>query len=197
MVYVLVVMIPNVLTDIYLLSIPLPLLWAVRIGLRRKITLMGLFSGAIFVAVAAIVRAVIVIIVRPPPYRILYIVHANANANDKCIGRLQRRRRRQQMGLPRILRLHHRRKPPHHPTPHPPRRKQTRSLGSIQQQRAKQLRTRSVRWTAARGRLPACLARHGNRKVENGYGNRRRWMEGSAAAWAWVDGASSFDGDGE
>lgn len=81
MVYVLVVMIPNVLTDIYLLSIPLPLLWAVRIGLRRKITLMGLFSGAIFVAVAAIVRAVIVIIVRPPPYRILYIVHANANAN--------------------------------------------------------------------------------------------------------------------
>lgn len=81
MVYVLVVMIPNVLTDIYLLSIPLPLLWAVRIGLRRKITLMGLFSGAIFVAVAAIVRAVIVIIVRPPTYRILYIVHANANAN--------------------------------------------------------------------------------------------------------------------
>ncbi|BCS29343.1 uncharacterized protein APUU_70913S [Aspergillus puulaauensis] len=62
MVYVLVVMIPNVLTDLYLLSIPLPLLWAVRIGLRRKITLMALFSGAIFVAVAAIVRAVIVIV---------------------------------------------------------------------------------------------------------------------------------------
>lgn len=65
MVYVLVVMVPNVLTDIYLLSIPLPLLWAVRIGMRRKITLMALFSGAIFVAVAAIVRAVIIIIVSP------------------------------------------------------------------------------------------------------------------------------------
>lgn len=79
MVYVLVVMIPNVLTDIYLLSIPLPLLWAVRIGLRRKITLMALFSGAIFVAVAAIVRAVIVIVVRPPypiphlPYMYMYM----------------------------------------------------------------------------------------------------------------------------
>ncbi|KAL4785887.1 hypothetical protein BJX76DRAFT_366524 [Aspergillus varians] len=60
MVYVLVVMIPNVLTDFYLLSIPLPLLWTVRIGIRRKIILMTLFSGAIFVAVAAIVRAVII-----------------------------------------------------------------------------------------------------------------------------------------
>ncbi|KAL4926773.1 uncharacterized protein BDV17DRAFT_268551 [Aspergillus undulatus] len=61
MVYVLVVMIPNVLTDLYLMSIPLPLLWTVRIGMRRKITLMGLFSGAIFVGVAAVIRAVIVI----------------------------------------------------------------------------------------------------------------------------------------
>ncbi|KAL4808804.1 hypothetical protein BDV18DRAFT_133202 [Aspergillus unguis] len=61
LVYVLVVMIPNVLTDLYLLAIPLPLLWTVRIGMRRKVTLMGLFSGAIFVGVAAIVRAVIVI----------------------------------------------------------------------------------------------------------------------------------------
>ncbi|KAL4959768.1 uncharacterized protein BDV14DRAFT_184071 [Aspergillus stella-maris] len=60
MVYVLVVMIPNVLTDLYLMSIPLPLLWTVRIGMRRKITLMGLFSGAIFVGVAAVIRAVIV-----------------------------------------------------------------------------------------------------------------------------------------
>ncbi|KAL4980452.1 hypothetical protein BDW66DRAFT_166562 [Aspergillus desertorum] len=60
-VYVLVVMIPNVLTDLYLMSIPLPLLWAVRIGTRRKITLMGLFSGAVFIGVAGIIRAVIII----------------------------------------------------------------------------------------------------------------------------------------
>ncbi|RDW72399.1 uncharacterized protein DSM5745_07571 [Aspergillus mulundensis] len=60
-VYVLVVMIPNVLTDLYLMSIPLPLLWTVKIGIRRKITLMGLFSGAIFIGVAAVIRAVIII----------------------------------------------------------------------------------------------------------------------------------------
>ncbi|KAL4990945.1 hypothetical protein BDW68DRAFT_193617 [Aspergillus falconensis] len=60
-VYVLVVMIPNVLTDLYLMSIPLPLLWAVKIGTRRKMTLMGLFSGAIFIGVAGIIRAVVII----------------------------------------------------------------------------------------------------------------------------------------
>ncbi|KAL2839631.1 hypothetical protein BJY01DRAFT_250360, partial [Aspergillus pseudoustus] len=61
MVYVLVVMIPNVLTDLYLMSIPLPLLWTVRIGIRRKVTLMALFSGAVFVIMAAIIRAVTII----------------------------------------------------------------------------------------------------------------------------------------
>ncbi|KAL3478571.1 hypothetical protein BJX99DRAFT_269226 [Aspergillus californicus] len=61
MAYVLVVMIPNVITDLYLMSIPLPLLWTVRIGIRRKITLMGLFSGAIFIIMAAIIRAVTII----------------------------------------------------------------------------------------------------------------------------------------
>ncbi|KAL3433764.1 hypothetical protein BDV09DRAFT_171203 [Aspergillus tetrazonus] len=65
MAYVLVVMIPNVLTDLYLMSIPLPLLWAVKIGIRRKITLMGLFSGAIFIGVAGIIRAVIIITAGP------------------------------------------------------------------------------------------------------------------------------------
>ncbi|CEL09368.1 hypothetical protein ASPCAL12505 [Aspergillus calidoustus] len=60
-VYVLVVMIPNVLTDIYLMSIPLPLLWTVRIGIRRKVTLMALFSGAVFVIMAAIIRAVTIL----------------------------------------------------------------------------------------------------------------------------------------
>ncbi|KAL2826871.1 hypothetical protein BDW59DRAFT_171688 [Aspergillus cavernicola] len=65
MAYVLVVMIPNVLTDLYLMSIPLPLLWTVRIGIRRKITLMGLFSGAIFIIMAAIIRAVTIITAGP------------------------------------------------------------------------------------------------------------------------------------
>jgi hypothetical protein len=48
----------NILTDIYLLSIPLPLLWTVNIGLKRKIPLMALFSGAAFVIIAGIIRAV-------------------------------------------------------------------------------------------------------------------------------------------
>ncbi|OAX84594.1 hypothetical protein ACJ72_01021 [Emergomyces africanus] len=58
---VLIVVIPNVLTDFYLLSIPLPLLWKVNISLRKKITLMTLFSGATFGMVAAIIRAVTIL----------------------------------------------------------------------------------------------------------------------------------------
>ncbi|KLJ05419.1 hypothetical protein EMPG_11093 [Blastomyces silverae] len=58
---VLIVVIPNVLTDFYLLSIPLPLLWKVNISLRKKATLMGLFSGACFIMVAAIIRAVTIL----------------------------------------------------------------------------------------------------------------------------------------
>ncbi|KAI9931139.1 hypothetical protein ASPWEDRAFT_100364 [Aspergillus wentii DTO 134E9] len=60
-IYVLVVVTLNVVTDIYLLSIPLPLLWAVKIGLKRKLPLMALFSGAAFVITAAIIRAVMIL----------------------------------------------------------------------------------------------------------------------------------------
>ncbi|RHZ45090.1 uncharacterized protein CDV56_101715 [Aspergillus thermomutatus] len=59
-VYVFVVVVLDVLTDIYLLLIPLPLLWQVKIGLKRKIPLMALFSGAAFVITAAIIRAVMI-----------------------------------------------------------------------------------------------------------------------------------------
>lgn len=59
--YVLGVVIPNILTDIYLLSIPLPLLWGVKIGLRRKISLIALFSGAIFIIMAGTIRAVVIL----------------------------------------------------------------------------------------------------------------------------------------
>ncbi|KAL2105309.1 hypothetical protein VUR80DRAFT_8594 [Thermomyces stellatus] len=58
--YVMVVVIPNILTDIYLLSIPLPLLWRVNISLRRRLTLMVLFSGATFIMMAGIIRAVVI-----------------------------------------------------------------------------------------------------------------------------------------
>ncbi|KAH6649351.1 hypothetical protein F5144DRAFT_616551 [Chaetomium tenue] len=59
--YVLSVLIPDVLTDVYLLSIPLPLLWAVNIGLKKKISLIFLFSGVIFVIAAAIIRGVVIL----------------------------------------------------------------------------------------------------------------------------------------
>ena len=58
-------MILNITTDIYLLSIPLPLLWTVNIGLKRKIPLMALFSGAAFVIIAGIIRAATIMSVCP------------------------------------------------------------------------------------------------------------------------------------
>ncbi|EED17080.1 hypothetical protein TSTA_021370 [Talaromyces stipitatus ATCC 10500] len=60
-VYILVVMILNVLTDAFLLFIPLPLLWKVDIGLKRKISLMVLFSGGLFIIAASIIRAAVVL----------------------------------------------------------------------------------------------------------------------------------------
>ncbi|KAI1415134.1 hypothetical protein F5Y13DRAFT_187237 [Hypoxylon sp. FL1857] len=56
-IFVFVAGVPNVVTDIYLLSIPLPLLWKVNISCRRKIVLISLFSGAIFSIGMSIIRA--------------------------------------------------------------------------------------------------------------------------------------------
>lgn len=86
-VYILVVVVLNVFTDVFLLFIPLPvsstsifypfrnqsfliigsmtqLLWKVEIGLKRKISLMVLFSGGIFIIAASIIRAAVVLSVR-------------------------------------------------------------------------------------------------------------------------------------
>ncbi|KAK3307690.1 uncharacterized protein B0T15DRAFT_530898 [Chaetomium strumarium] len=63
--YVLSVLIPDVLTDMYLLSIPLPLLWAINISLRKKLSLTLLFSGVLFVIMAAIIRAVVILTAGP------------------------------------------------------------------------------------------------------------------------------------
>ncbi|KAI3012804.1 Glycosyl hydrolase 10 family protein [Aspergillus niger] len=62
---VLIVVIPNVITDLYLMSIPLPLLWAVKISIRQKITLMALFSSAAFIIMAGIIRAVTILTAGP------------------------------------------------------------------------------------------------------------------------------------
>ncbi|KAI2608285.1 uncharacterized protein GGS25DRAFT_531500 [Hypoxylon fragiforme] len=59
--YAYVVIVPNVLTDLYLLSIPLPLLWKVNINWKRKAILLSLFSGAVFSMITGIVRAYIIL----------------------------------------------------------------------------------------------------------------------------------------
>ncbi|KJR88211.1 uncharacterized protein SPSK_07260 [Sporothrix schenckii 1099-18] len=51
----------NVATDIYLMSIPLPMLWKANLRPAKKIGLMVLFSGGIFVTTAAILRCILII----------------------------------------------------------------------------------------------------------------------------------------
>ncbi|KAF3095745.1 hypothetical protein TWF569_003462 [Orbilia oligospora] len=52
--YVTVVL--NVLTDMYLMYIPLPLLWKAQIPLKRKFLLIAMFSGGCFIITAGILR---------------------------------------------------------------------------------------------------------------------------------------------
>ncbi|KAM5353954.1 hypothetical protein ACJ41O_000604 [Fusarium nematophilum] len=51
----------NASTDLYLLSIPLPMLWQARLPLPKKLGLIMLFSGGIFVTAAGILRCVLII----------------------------------------------------------------------------------------------------------------------------------------
>ncbi|KAK0637031.1 hypothetical protein B0T17DRAFT_613676 [Bombardia bombarda] len=51
----------NVLTDLYLLSIPIPMLWQSSLRPIKKAGLMLLFSGGIFVTMAAILRCVLIL----------------------------------------------------------------------------------------------------------------------------------------
>ncbi|KAJ3544253.1 hypothetical protein NM208_g3161 [Fusarium decemcellulare] len=60
-VYIFVVVTLNISTDVYLLFIPIPMLWSAQIRKAKKIGLIVLFSGGIFVMVAGILRAVLII----------------------------------------------------------------------------------------------------------------------------------------
>ncbi|OAA65565.1 hypothetical protein SPI_02352 [Niveomyces insectorum RCEF 264] len=51
----------NVVTDVYLLSIPLPMLWKANLPAAKKMGLMVLFSGGLFVTMAGILRCVLII----------------------------------------------------------------------------------------------------------------------------------------
>ncbi|KAH8686394.1 hypothetical protein BGZ61DRAFT_533936 [Ilyonectria robusta] len=48
-------------TDLYLLIIPMPMLWAARMPLRRKLALTAVFSGGIFVTMAGVWRCVLIL----------------------------------------------------------------------------------------------------------------------------------------
>ncbi|OKL61462.1 hypothetical protein UA08_03087 [Talaromyces atroroseus] len=60
-VYVAVALTFDISTDLFLLSIPLPLLWRVNISMKRKISLMALFSGGVFVIAAGMIRAIVIL----------------------------------------------------------------------------------------------------------------------------------------
>ncbi|KAL4786002.1 hypothetical protein BJX76DRAFT_355593 [Aspergillus varians] len=51
----------NVLTDMYLITIPTPILFKARLPMREKIELLILFSGGTFVMVAGIIRCVLIV----------------------------------------------------------------------------------------------------------------------------------------
>lgn len=53
----------NVLTDFYLMSIPLPLLWKSRVSRLKKAAMFFCFSGGIFVTTAGILRCVLIVTV--------------------------------------------------------------------------------------------------------------------------------------
>lgn len=56
----------NIVTDIYLLSIPLPMLWGSSLRPLKKAGLMVLFSGGFFVMVAGILRCILIVTVGIP-----------------------------------------------------------------------------------------------------------------------------------
>ncbi|KAF3920374.1 hypothetical protein ABW20_dc0102364 [Dactylellina cionopaga] len=57
--YVTVVL--NVITDLYLMYIPLPLLWKAQIPFRRKLLLIAMFSGGCFIIMAGILRVAFIL----------------------------------------------------------------------------------------------------------------------------------------
>lgn len=132
-VYVFVVVILNVVSDIYLLSIPIPLLWQVKIDLKRKIPLMALFSGAAFVIAAAIIRAVMIttaslhndiIMQESLPIPLTPLWHS--------IVWSRRSRSRCKMGLSRKFRLSGRIPLAHYSTPNPQEFQEDRSFSALQ-----------------------------------------------------------------
>ncbi|RYC60380.1 hypothetical protein CHU98_g5833 [Xylaria longipes] len=51
----------NIISDLYLLSIPIPMLWNTTLALPKKLGLIVLFSGGVFIIVCALIRAVLIV----------------------------------------------------------------------------------------------------------------------------------------
>lgn len=56
----------NILTDVYLISIPVPALLRASLGRVQKISLVSLFSCSSLITAMAIVRVVVIVVVRSP-----------------------------------------------------------------------------------------------------------------------------------
>lgn len=62
-VYLLTIVILNLSTDLYLVLIPLPMVWKARLPICKRLGLLFLFSGALFVMVAVVLRCVLTLTV--------------------------------------------------------------------------------------------------------------------------------------
>lgn len=56
-----VTVILNVLTDVYLMSIPMPMLWRASLEIKKKLSLVLVFGGGVFVMMAGILRCALII----------------------------------------------------------------------------------------------------------------------------------------
>lgn len=95
-------------TDTYLLTIPLPMLWAANLKPFKKIGLMILFSGGIFVIACAILRCVLIVTVSFPV--VIPWFDTQLIADERySIGSYQRRPTSWLLGCPRNFRCrrHH------------------------------------------------------------------------------------------
>lgn len=59
--YIFLIVSLNIVTDLYLILIPIPMLWGAQIPKVKKIGLVVLFSGGIFVMVAGLLRCVLIL----------------------------------------------------------------------------------------------------------------------------------------
>ncbi|RMJ16585.1 hypothetical protein BHE90_000011 [Fusarium euwallaceae] len=59
--YIFIIVVLNIVTDTYLLLIPIPMLWGARIPTVKKYGLVVLFSGGIFVMVAGLLRCILIL----------------------------------------------------------------------------------------------------------------------------------------